>query len=232
MNKPNNQDSLEQGLNLKHLVLMIIFLGLLLFRPLVPSPIVDAIFLPTIIVSAWLAGGKTRRGLIVTVIASLAVFGLLMYDLLAGEEFRALISRPLGFPVAAALLVLFIYCGGVILHSLLKAERVLINEVIGTFNMYLIMGYAWAYLYQMVEICSPGSFQPVCSSDNLGLRFIYFSFVTLTTVGFGDTVPASPLAQMLVVLEAIIGQFFVAVVVAYLVSMYIVHKLASKENDR
>jgi hypothetical protein len=225
MNRSDAQDPFESRVNLKHLVLMLILLGLLLLRPLVPGPIADAVFLPTIIAAAWLAGGKTGRGLIVTVLLGLAAFGLLLFDLFAHEQLQAFMRTPVGLPVAAVVLFIFLYCGGVILHSLLTAERVFANEIIGTFNIYLIMGFTWAYIYMILEQSAPGSFQTVSASENIGLRFIYFSFITLTTVGFGDTVPATPFAQMVVILEAIVGQFYVAVVVAYLVSMYITHEI-------
>jgi len=232
MGYSDSQDFLKARVNLKHLVLMIILLGLLLLRPLVPGVIADAIFLPTIIVAAWLAGGKTGQGLIVTVILGLAAFGLLLFDLFAHEQLQSFLRRPVGLPVAAVVLFILLYCAGVILHSLLSAERIFVNEIIGTFNIYLIMGFVWAYVYMIVELSAPGSFQTAGGSEGMGLRFIYFSFITLTTVGFGDTVPGSPLAQMLVILEAIVGQFYVAVVVAYLVSMYITHELmANRKKD-
>jgi hypothetical protein len=152
----------------------------------------------------------------------------LVVDIVAHDQLRSLLREPLVFFVAAAVLALLLYCAGVILHSILAADRISINEIIGTFNMYLIMGYAWSYVYLLVEYCAPGSFQPAGTAGSIGLRFVYFSFVTLTTIGFGDTIPVSPLAQMFVILEAIVGQFYVAIVVAYLVSLHIVHKLESK----
>jgi len=232
MGNSSERDSFWGRLNLKHLVLMIVLLGLLLLRPLVPSAVADFILLPTIIVAAWLAGGRTRRGLVVAVILGLAAFGLLLFDLFAQQQLQAFMRRPVGLPVSAAVLFLFLYCGGVILHSLLTSERVYVDEIIGTFNIYLVMGFTWAYVYMLLELSAPGSFQTADASEAMGLRFIYFSFITLTTVGFGDTIPTSPLAQMLVILEAIIGQFYVAVVVAYLVSMYITHELtANRKND-
>jgi len=218
-------------INVKHLFFTILLLGLLLLRPLLPSAIVDAIFVPGMILAAWLAGGRTRRSLIVTVIAGGAALALLAFDLVAHEQFRAMIRQPLGFAVTFAAIGLLVYCGGVIMHSLLTAERIFIDEIIGTFNIYLIMGYVWSYIYILVELVSPGSFHPPTPEDALGIRFIYFSFITLTTVGFGDTVPVSPMAQMLVIFEAIMGQFYVAVVVAYLVSMYITHNLAARKPD-
>ena len=167
MGYSNDQRPLQQGVNLKHVVLMILLLGLLLFRPLVPSVVVDAVFLPTMIVSAWLAGGRTRSSLIVTVVSSLGAFGVLLFDLLAHEQFNTFFHQPLGFPVAVAILVLFVYCAVVILRSLLTTERVFVNEIIGTFNLYLIMGYIWSYVYLLLELTSPGSFESATKPGTL-----------------------------------------------------------------
>ena len=231
MGNSNEPSSVAERMNLKHLVLMVLLLGLLLLRPLLPNVVAHAIFLPTMIVSAWLAGGKSRRSLIVTVILGLGALLFLAFDIYVHEQFHLVVGRPLGFVIGIAILALLIYCGGVIFHSLVTVERVFINEIIGTFNMYLILGFTWALMYYLLEVIVPGSFLPLNLAGHHGLRFLYFSFITLTTVGFGDTVPATDMAEMLVVLEAIIGQFYVAVVVAYLVSMYITHELAANRKD-
>jgi voltage-gated potassium channel len=231
MGNSNNGRSAGEGLSLKHTVLMMLLLGLLLFRPILPQVIANAIFLPTMIVSAWLAGGKSRLSLIVTIIAGIGTLLFLSFDIFVHEQFHAIFGRPLGLVIGIAILGLLLYCGGVILHSLLTVERVFVNEIIGTFNMYLIMGFTWALIYFLLELIVPGSFLPLNLTGNHGLRFLYFSFITITTVGFGDTVPATEAAEMFVVLEAIVGQFYVAVVVAYLVSMYITHELSANRKD-
>jgi len=225
--------TIGEHLNLKHMALMCLLLGLLFFRPLLPSKVVEAVFLPTIILSAWLAGGKSRLSFILLILFGLLAAGVLFFDIWAHQEFRNFFRTSKGFVVGIAILMLLVYCGVVILHSLLTVERVFINEIIGTFNIYLVMGFTWAYIYGLVELSSPGSFQfPESGAiESVGMRFFYFSFITLTTVGFGDTVPIRPTAEMLVILEAIIGQFYVAVVVAYLVSMYITHKLIADGNS-
>jgi voltage-gated potassium channel len=218
-------------LNLRHVVLLVLLLGLLLFRPLLPSAVADSVFLPTIIISAWLSGGRTMRSHVVTVIAMAAALVVLTVDVMEHAELQTIIRSSLGAAIPVTVLALLIYCAAVILGSLVSAEQVFSNEIMGTFNMYLILGYAWAYVYQLVEAYAPGSFQSTLSPGSQGLHFIYFSFVTLTTVGYGDMIPVRPMAQMLVVLEAVVGQFYVAVVVAYLVSMYITHKLGRNESN-
>ena len=91
---------------------------------------------------------------------------------------------------------------------------------------YLLLGFVWAVAYSFVSLESPGSFRfpeavatfgdPV-SESKLEHQFLYFSFVTLTTVGYGDVTPVLPIARSLAVLEAVTGQLFLAVTIAKLV---------------
>lgn len=114
------------------------------------------------------------------------------------------------------------------------------DKIIGGCCLYLIVGMIWAYLYGMVEEFSPGSF----SASNMqfldgqdgnnnhhvrGSVLLYFSFVTLTTVGFGDITPLAPIARTIVWLEAVFGQFLVTVLLARLVSLYLDY---SKDQTR
>jgi voltage-gated potassium channel len=101
---------------------------------------------------------------------------------------------------------------------------------------YLLMGFIWAQAYAILNIVHPGAFRfpddvaaagaPVLSRASEH-RFLYFSFVTLTTLGYGDITPAMPLARSLSMLEAVAGQLFLAVTIARLVGMR-----ASEEGDR
>lgn len=106
------------------------------------------------------------------------------------------------------------------------------DKIIGGCCLYLIVGMIWAYIYGMVEEFSPGSFsvaniQFLDGADGKnnhhvrGSVLLYFSFVTLTTVGFGDVTPLAPIARTIVWLEAVFGQFLVTVLLARLVSLYL-----------
>jgi voltage-gated potassium channel Kch len=75
----------------------------------------------------------------------------------------------------------------------------------------------WAIAYGIVERLSAGSFNGLDYSSDLGRQFVYFSYVTLTTLGYGDVMVARPLAQTLATVEAIAGQLFLVGLVAYLV---------------
>jgi len=98
-----------------------------------------------------------------------------------------------------------------------------LNKVMGSLCVYLLIGIAWAELYQLLHGYDPGSFAGIEQQEGhaLSWRFLYFSFVTLTTLGYGDVLPLTIYAQTLTAMETVIGQFYLAVLVAALVSAYL-----------
>lgn len=98
------------------------------------------------------------------------------------------------------------------------------DAVFGAICGYLVLGIIWSLLYSAVETGSPGSFSTSTprAADAASVRLdrgalSYYSFVTLATVGYGDVTPVTPLARTLAWIEAITGQFYLAVLVAGLV---------------
>ena len=97
------------------------------------------------------------------------------------------------------------------------------NKILGAICLYLLMGLIWAVLYTLVQLTLPGSFTNISSNSawfTLFPDFIYFSFVTITTLGFGDISPLLPVSRFLVYMEAIVGQFYLAILVASLVGSH------------
>lgn len=94
------------------------------------------------------------------------------------------------------------------------------NKILGAICLYMLLGLIWALLYTLTHQFFDDAFRglDVETSWYLTLpEFIYFSFVTLTTLGFGDITPQLPLARFLVYFQAIVGQFYLAVLVASLI---------------
>lgn len=94
------------------------------------------------------------------------------------------------------------------------------NKILGAICLYLLMGLIWAVVYTLLQLDFPSSFQTMPQNSQwfmLFPDFVYFSFVTMTTLGFGDISPNLPVARFLVYLEAIVGQFYLAILVASLV---------------
>jgi voltage-gated potassium channel len=123
--------------------------------------------------------------------------------------------------------VLFLFGASVlIVKSLFIARHLTFDSILGAVCGYLFLGLAWAVLYSMIEGFRPGSFEIgpklVTGSDParpLPHVLTYYSFVTLTTVGYGDISPVSPATRTLAWVEAVTGQFYMAVIVAGLVSV-------------
>ena len=87
--------------------------------------------------------------------------------------------------------------------------------------MYLLLGMIWTLLYIFINQLQPLSFNGLEQGNEL--EFIYFSYITLTSLGYGDIVALAPVARTLAYLEVIIGQFYMAVLVGALVGKYITH---------
>lgn len=126
--------------------------------------------------------------------------------------------------------------GVVVLAQVLREGPITRHRIQGAIAFYLLLGMAWAGAYELVELRWPQSFVSTISGalDQNGdptAQFVYFSLVTLTTVGYGDIVAVHPIARSLVTLEALIGQLFPAVLLARLVSMEVYHHQSRREHD-
>jgi len=103
------------------------------------------------------------------------------------------------------------------------------HRIRGAVVIYLLLGAVWALFYQVVAMTIPGAFrlpEGVSGSDSDALQRLmtYFSFITLTTTGYGDITPVHPLARTLAMCEALVGQLYPAITLARLVSLAVMHQ--------
>ena len=105
-------------------------------------------------------------------------------------------------------------------HHALRARVVDAEHIFAALDAYLLAGLIFAVCYWLLDQTWPASFGVASASDLTLARAIYFSFVTIATLGYGDVVPASESAQGLTILEAVGGQMYLTVLVAWLVSLY------------
>lgn len=120
--------------------------------------------------------------------------------------------------------------------AIFSAKKVSAELICATLCLYLIMGLLWANVFALLETLCPGSFSgKLLDPGNLPWEqlqgFVYFSFITITTLGYGDITPQTQGAGALCQAEAIIGQFYIAVVVARLVSMYGSEKMTQESAE-
>jgi len=131
----------------------------------------------------------------------------------------------LGAASSALGLIFFSYVTGIMLrHVFLHTRRVSTDTICGALSVYLLMGVAWAFAYALLELAEPSSFffgATAAGGKTDIARFLSFSFVTLTTLGYGNVIPVTPKGEALATTEAIVGQIYLTVLVARLVAVHL-----------
>jgi len=110
----------------------------------------------------------------------------------------------------------------VLLAQIFRTGRVTHVRIQGAIAVYVLFGIGYAHAYHVVGILHPGAFVAPKGELSQPADWVYFSFVTLTTVGYGDITPAIPIARALAIGEALLGQLYLAIMVARLVAMELV----------
>jgi len=120
-----------------------------------------------------------------------------------------------------------------IIQHVLQYKKVTEDKIYGAMSAYLLIGIVWSLIYSIIELADPNSFffangfiinQQILAPHRFYFsQFLYFSFVTISTLGYGDIVPVSGPARLFSSLEAITGQLYVAVLIARLVGLHISH---------
>ena len=138
--------------------------------------------------------------------------------------------------IGALLLAGFlVFTGWEIVKYIVRARRVTSELIFGATSVYLMMGVVGALLFAVLDMWSPGSLRmPGGAGSGVedATRFstvTYYSFVTLTTLGYGDITPVSRLARSLSTMEAVTGQLYLAVLVARVVGLQIAHSTAARD---
>jgi hypothetical protein len=131
-------------------------------------------------------------------------------------------SVSVGYAIGA---LFFVAAAGRIIQTILVSQLITLDSIFGAICGYLLLGVACALTYSMIHAANPESFQlgdsvrPQMEQGNHSRSiFIYYSFVTLTTVGYGDVTPISTTARTLSWVEAMTGQLYLAVLIAGLIS--------------
>jgi len=180
-----------------------------------------------LLAGVFAVGGNHRILVFATLLVSPALIGKWIHHF-----------RPDLVPNWVVLVSALVFSAFVIVHLLrfvLRAPHVNGEVLCASISAYLMLGMVWAFAYMLVWSVNPHAFafsvsgttaQPMDRDD-----VFYFSFVTLSTVGYGDITPVSPAARMLAVVEAMTGLLYVAVLIARLVSMYSARRPPEEKLD-
>jgi hypothetical protein len=201
----------------RFLFLFISMVLMFVFRPFLTDHVGVAylmeIFLFLIFLSAVYAVSQKRSTLII------AFFLLLLAEVLQ------LVSHIQDIPSLDTLSnilggLLLAYTATIILLYLFSEDKITGDMIMGAICAYFLMGLVWAFVYSTLEFLQPGSFQMPQGTVNQA-TFTYYSYVTLTTLGYGEITPISTPARSFAILEAMMGQLYLAVLIARLVGIHI-----------
>ena len=158
----------------------------------------------------WLCLGLGFVGSVVKLIA-------LMLNIPVKEAFYLTL---IGLSVNVLFLMIVIV---IFLTKIFSEDRVTGDSIKGGISIYFLLGYFWAYLYGLVLLVNHEAISFPAHASELSY-ILYFSFTTLTTLGYGDITPVSLLARNLTILESITGQIYLTVLIARLVGLQLVHR--------
>ena len=135
----------------------------------------------------------------------------------------------LNFAANSLALFFLVLLTALILGQAFREGPTTFHRITGAVAAYLMVGMIWSLAYYLITLRVPGAFNVQSSlasaeGESLQSHLFYFSFVTLTTIGYGDVVAVHPLARMLVILEGVVGQLFPAILIARLVSLQVQSK--------
>lgn len=162
---------------------------------------------------------ESRQHLLIAVALAAPWFVLTWREMIVAEP-----SLALSVTVNALSLGFFAFTAGVLLAYTLTSQRVTQDVLYGAVASYLLLGGLWFSAYVLVETIRPGSFVDVSVGGGQAAgwtNLLYFSLVTLTTLGYGDIVPATLVARHLAVAEAIVGVMYLAIVISRLVGLFV-----------
>lgn len=219
-------------------IMLAAIVTLLVAFPFVQNQTTQAVVSLELLFTLFLVAGVnaiTRNKKIVSVTLLLAIMAFVVtgFDYFLHSQMLLLFSLIIE-------IVFFIIITATIIEHVLKYKKVSADKIYGAICGYLLTGIIWAMIYTVIETAFPNSFYFASGlgfnfeqSSPQGLyftQFIYYSYITLSTLGYGDIVPTGLEARVFSSLEAMIGQLYVAVLIARLVGLHISHTLLAKKD--
>ena len=194
----------------------------------------DVLFTISLLTALYSISGN-RKILLSGILLIAPIFFLGWTDFAKNEFYQGLVIYTFA-------MAFFGFVAGSILIHIVAEESVTMDLIYGSACVYFLIGFVWAIGYGLIELLIPGSFsvgghvltridylnQYGFLNDNLS----YFSFITLTTLGYGDILPLSPPAKSAASLEAIVGQLYIALLVARLVGLHTSQSMARKRERK
>ena len=212
------------------------FLGLLIFivAMIIVGPLFEEftgvrilmdILWSAVFISAIYAISQRKHHILIALLLALPMLGAIWTKYFVQHKALMVVGSLCGaafFLFAIIHMLIFIY----------SHKEVTRDLIIGAAVVYLFMALMWTFIFVVVEILHPGSFNlPEGQDIEASRQFVYYSFVTLTTLGYGDITPITSMAKSLCILEAVIGQLYLVVMVAWLVGVHVSQSMLKRSRQ-
>ena len=193
------------------------------------SRVVGGLIVVIIMVSGTMAA--SRSGLLRSIGIVLATITFCLQVAWLATAYRSVEAAMM-----AAFAIFCFFTASVILRHVLSFGPVYADRVHAALSVYILLAFAWAGVYAMLEILSPGAFSlPAGGAKDEGAPLLadmmHLSIATLTSTGFGDITPVAPFARSISQLEQLTGVFYIAVLISRLIGLYPTEERADKEPD-
>lgn len=210
----------------RFLTLLVLILAMLIVAPLAEELVhlrmLMDIFWSAVFIGVIYAVSHKKRHILIALLLALPMLAAIWAKYLGRHQGLEVVGGLCGaafFIFAIIQILIFIY----------SQKEVTTDLIVGAAIVYLLMALAWSFLFGVLESLHPGSFSiPEIQGISTSRNFVYFSFVTITTLGYGDITPVTTLARSLSFLEAVIGQLYLVVQVAWLVGVHVSQSMLKK----
>ncbi len=172
------------------------------------------VFAFLLVFSVWTVSHEARATMIASALALIVFLGSTLMDWFD-------LGQTFGVSILIVACLFFAYVASLVLRDVFLSRTVTAQTIMGAICAYILLGMLWGYLYSLVNALQPGAFSDNIEGTGLIGRFVYFSMVTLTTLGYGDITPVSAVARGLAVVQATLGQVYLTVLVARLVGIHL-----------
>jgi hypothetical protein len=196
-------------------LLILLFITIFIVSPLLSARLIDPIVFQTVfwlIIAAGAFNFDSRQPLrlIALAVSIISIASQWIVPIILG---RTIVEVEL--VVSIGMLSVFLL---LMIKRFLVANRAWEHRIAGAVAVYLLLGLMWARVYEFVALLSPRAFNVPAGESLDSSSMVYFSFVTLATLGYGDFSPVNIVARYLAVLEAIAGQLYLVITISRLVS--------------
>ena len=203
-------------------ILLLALLSMLFGPVFIPDRlqgVVGPIFFTVVLITALAAVARTTLAMVIGALFAITGCGLIVLTSLRDNV-------ALSGTAAIVAILFLVTAAATILRYVLRADHVDSAVILASLCVYMLAAVVCGESYVLMDLLAPGSFRYPSPDEVAGHRSVlyYFSFVTITTVGYGDISPVSALARAVAATEAVVGQFYLVVLVARLVGLHTAHE--------